>query len=256
VRLHYRVDGPTDAPVLVLSNALGTDLELWSDNVPAWTTSFRIVRYDQRGHGGSPVPPGPYSSEALGRDVLGLLDELEVERASFCGSSLGGATGLWLAVNAADRIERLVVACTSARFGEPGPWHERAHLVRSEGLGAIADAQIGRWFTPRFVGEQPAVVSAFRARLLATPPEGYAAGCEAVAAWDFRAHIGEIEAATLVIAGADDPATPPDHGAFLAAGIPGARLVVLSDAAHLANVEQPAAFSDAVLEHLALREVA
>jgi 3-oxoadipate enol-lactonase len=256
MKLHYRVDGPADAPVLVPSNALGTDLELWSANLPAWTTSFRVVRYDQRGHGGSAVPPGRFGIEALGRDVLGLLDELRVERASFCGLSLGGATGLWLAVNAADRIERLVVACTSARFGEPGPWRERARLVRAEGLEAIAEAQVGRWFTPRFVAEQPSIAAAFRARLVASAAEGYAAGCEALAAWDYRERVGGIDVPTLVIAGADDPATPPEHAAFLADRIAGASLVVLPDAAHLANVERPAAFSEAVLEHLALREAA
>ena len=256
MKLHYRVEGPPEAPFLVLSNSLGTDLELWASNVQAWVASFRVLRYDQRGHGGSGVPPGPYSLEAFGTDVLDLMDELGVERASFCGLSLGGATGMWLAVNAPERIDRLVLACASARFGEPQDWLERGRIVRSEGLDAIADAVVARWFTPSFQEAQPAVVAAARDRLLATPDEGYAAGCEAVAAWDYRERVSEIGARTLVIVGADDPVTPPAHGAFLADRIAGSRLVVLPRAAHLANVEQAEMFTEAVSEHLALQEAA
>jgi len=256
MRLHHRWDGPPDAPVLVLSNSLATDLDLWSANVGAWTSSFRVLRYDQRGHGRSEVPPGPYAVELLGRDVLDLLDEVGVERASFCGLSLGGATGMWLAVNAPQRIERLVLACTSPRFGTAEQWLDRARIVRSEGLEAIADAVLARWFTPRFRTEQEAEASQFRAGFVETPAEGYAACCEALAAWDFRDRVGEIAAPTLVIAGDDDPAVTPEQARRLAASIPESSLVVLPDAAHLANLEQPEAFSAAVNEHLALREAA
>ena len=148
LKLRHRLEGPDGAPVLLLANSLGTTLELWDQNVDAWTPNVRVLRYDARGHGGSDVPPGPYSLELLGRDALGLLDELGIERASFCGVSLGGATGLWLAANAPERIDRLVVACSSARFGEPTGWHERAELARTEGMEAIADAVVSRWFTP------------------------------------------------------------------------------------------------------------
>jgi 3-oxoadipate enol-lactonase len=256
MRLHHRFDGPADAPVLVLSNSLATDFGLWSTNLPAWTSTFRVLRYDQRGHGGSEVTPGPYTLELLGRDVLELLDAVGVERASFCGLSLGGATGMWLAVNAPNRIERLVLACTSPRFGEPEQWLDRARIVRSEGLEAISDAVLGRWFTPRFHREQEAIVSRYRAGLVGTSAEGYAACCEALAAWDFRDEVAEIAAPTLVIAGAEDPAAPPDQAALLAGAIEGSRLVVLEGAAHIANVEQPEAFSAAVSEHLALQEAA
>lgn len=256
MRLNHRFDGPADAPILVLSNSLATDLTAWSSNLPAWTSTFRVLRYDQRGHGGSEVPPGPYSLELLGRDVVDLLDEVGVERASFCGLSLGGATGMWVAVNAPDRIERLVLACTSPRFGEPEQWLDRARIVRSEGLEAIADAVLARWFTPRFREEHQTVVAGFRAGLVGTSTDAYAACCEALAAWDFRDRVREIAAPTLVIAGNDDPAVPPDQAALLADAIAGSRLVVLAEAAHLANVEQPEAFSAAVSEHLALQEAA
>jgi 3-oxoadipate enol-lactonase len=254
--LNHRFDGPAEAPVLVLSNSLATDLTAWSANLPAWTSSFRVLRYDQRGHGGSEVPPGPYSLELLGRDVLELLDAAAVDRASFCGLSLGGATGMWVAVNAPNRIERLVLACTSPRFGEPEQWLDRARIVRSEGLEAIADALLGRWFTPRFHREREAVVRRYRAALVGTSAEGYAACCDALAAWDFRDQVGEIAAPTLVIAAAEDPTVPPEQAAQLADAIGGSRLVVLESAAHLANVEQPEAFSAAVSEHLALQEAA
>jgi 3-oxoadipate enol-lactonase len=252
--LNHRFDGPADAPVLVLSNSLGTDLGLWSENVPAWASSFRVLRYDQRGHGGSEVTPGPYSLELLGRDVIDLLDAVGVDHASFCGLSLGGATGMWLAVNAPRRIERLVLACASPRFGTPEHWLERARIVRSEGLEPIADAVVARWFTARFRTEHPSAAARLRAGLVATPAEGYAACCEALTAWDYRERVGEIAAPTLVIAGADDPTVSPESAALLAERIAGSRLVVLPDAAHLANVGQPEAFSAAVSEHLALQE--
>jgi 3-oxoadipate enol-lactonase len=253
VRIHHTVEGPLEAPVLVLSNSLGTSLELWSENTAALGRSFRVVRYDQRGHGDSEVPSEPFGVDELGADVLEILDELGVERASFCGVSMGGATGMWLAVNAPDRIDRLVVACTAAKFGETDKWLTRARIVREDGLGAIVDSILRRWFTPGFRRD---LVARFRADFLATPAEGYAACCEALAGWDYRERLGEIATPTLVLAGAHDIATTPEQGAFIAERIPGARLVVLPDAAHLANVQQPAAFSEAVLAHLALTEAA
>jgi 3-oxoadipate enol-lactonase len=256
MRVDYRLDGHTEAPVLVLSNSLGTDLELWSANLSVWTAQFRVLRYDQRGHGRSDVPTEPYAVEELGRDVLELLDRIEAERASFCGLSLGGATGMWLAAHAPDRIDRLVLACTSARFGEPEPWLERARVVRSEGMDAIVDRQLERWFTAGFADQRPEVVARYRRMLLSTPAEGYARGCEAVAAWDFRESLGAIRAPTLVVAGEDDPATPPEHGGFLARGIAGASLEVLPAAAHLANIQQPEPFAELVTRHVAFQEVA
>jgi 3-oxoadipate enol-lactonase len=256
MRIDHRLDGPADAPLLVLSNSLGTDLELWAPNLPTWVGQFRVLRYDQRGHGGSDVPQDPYTIEALGRDVIELLDRIAAERVSFCGLSLGGATGMWLAANAPDRIDRLVLACTSARFGEPEQWFERARVVRSQGMGAIVGRQLERWFTPGFAEERPEIVARYRRMLLSTPAEGYARGCEAVAAWDFRASLGAIRTPTLVVAGEDDPATTPEDGSFLAERIAGAGLVVLPAAAHLANVQQPESFAELVTRHVAFQEVA
>ena len=251
--LHHRLDGPESAPVLVLSSSLGTTLDLWESNVAAWSGSFRLLRYDHRGHGRSPVTAGPYSVDLLARDVLALLDELGFERVSFCGVSLGGAVGMSLAATAPDRVDRLVLACTSARFGDAAPWLERAAAVRSGRMGAIADAIVARWFTPTLAARRPDVVERFRAMLLATPPEGYAACCEAVASWDFRERLHAVAVETLVVAGADDPATPPEHAQLIADGLPSARLVVLPRAAHLANVEQPERFARLVAEHAGAR---
>jgi 3-oxoadipate enol-lactonase len=232
-------------PVLALPSSLGTTAQLWDANVPSWSDSFRLLPYDQRGRG---------SVAELGGDLLELLDEHGVERVSVCGLSLGGATAMWVAANAPERVDRLVLACTSARFGKPEPWLERAAIVREQGLEPIADAVVARWFTP---AAPPELVARFRRMLVATPPPAYAACCEALARWDFRDRLAEIDAPTLVIAAAQDPATPPEHAELIARGIPDAKLVVLADAAHLANVEQADEFSRLVTEHLApVREVA
>jgi 3-oxoadipate enol-lactonase len=231
-------------PVLGLPSSLGTTTELWDANAGYWSRTFRLLRYKQRGRD---------SVDELGRDFIRLLDDRGLDRVSLCGLSLGGATAMWVAANAPDRIDRLVLACTSARFGEPGPWLERAALVRNRGLEPIADGIVVRWFTP---AARPAVVARFRQMLVDTPPEDYAACCEALARWDFRDRLGDIRTPTLVLVGAEDPSTPLDHAELLARGIPDAKLVVLSDAAHLANVEQAEAFSQLVTEHLTRVEVA
>jgi 3-oxoadipate enol-lactonase len=243
--LHHRLDGPEDAPVLVLSNSIGTTLELWDRQVPAFAGPFRLLRYDQLGHGRSEVRAGSYTVELLARELLALLDELGVERFSFCGLSLGGTIGMWLGANAGDRLDRLVLAGTSAYFGPPERWTERAETVRAEGMEPIADATMGRWFTPAFSG-----AAAFRQMLVATPPEGYAACCDALRDWDFRGELGSVSVPALVLVGSDDPATPPDQAQLIAGGIPRARLEVIPDAAHLLNVEQPEPFDRAALAHL------
>lgn len=246
----YRIDGSEGRPALVLSNSLGTTWELWDGQLPALERDFTIVRYDHPGHGRSETAGGTLTVEELAEGVVELLDALELERASFCGLSLGGTVGVALALQAPERLERLVLCCTSAYFGDPERWYERARLVRAEGTAVVSERVLERWFTDEFRARETATVTRFRTMLERTPPDGYSACCEAIARWDARSTVGEITTPTLVIAAEDDVATPPADGAFLARSIPGGELAVLSGAAHLANVEQPYHFERALLGHL------
>jgi 3-oxoadipate enol-lactonase len=250
VNLAYRIDGSRAKPAVVLASSLGTTWELWDPQLSSLAEDFQVVRFDHPGHGRSPIPAAPVTVESLADDVVELLDALELERVSFCGLSLGGMVGMALALRAAERLDRLVLCCTAAHLGPVAGWHERAGIVRARGTSAIADAVLGRWFTERFREEDPQAVARYREMLEGIPPEGYAACCEAIAQWDARSEVSAIQAPTLVISGADDVATPPADGAFLAESIPGADLTIVSDCAHLANVEQAAVFSRALLGHL------
>ena len=250
IDLNYRVDGPPGAPVLVLSHALGLSLAQWDPQVGPLSRAFRVLRYDHRGHGGSPLLPGPNTIEELGRDLIHLLDRLGHDRVSFCGLSLGGMVGMWLAANAPERIDRLVLCCTAARMPRPDDFAERARTVREHGIEPIADTLIGRWFTRRFRVHHPDTVARIRAMLLSTPREGYAGGCEAIAQMDLRDDLPRITAPTLVIGAEQDQSTPPEKSREIAEGISGAALVVIPDAAHIANVEQPDAVSNQILDHL------
>ena len=248
--LHHRFDGPDDAPVVVLSNSLGMALEMWDDQMPALTDRFRVLRYDQRGHGLTPAAPGPYAIADLARDALALLDELGLERVIWCGCSLGGMTGLWLAINAPERLDRLALCCTTAHLPPRDVWTERAATVREHGMEPMVEGALERWFTPALGAGRPEVLEAARRMLLAVEPEGYAGCCEAIGDHDLRDSLRRIEAPTLIIAGADDPATPPDQARVMEAGIDGARLVVLDDARHLANIERPDEVNRELLDHL------
>lgn len=241
VPLHYTAEGPVEAPVLVLGASLGTTGELWRPQLPALASRYRVVRYDHRGHGGSPAPPGPYRIGDLGADLVALLDALGIDRAHLGGVSLGGMVAIWVAAHAPDRVDRLVLLCTSARLGPPEAWARRGATVRAQGPAAIADAVLERWFTPGFAAGRPDVLAWARGQLTATPAAGYAGCCAAIETMDLTGVLGQIRAPTLVIAGARDPATPPEHAHRIAAGIAGARVEIVPDAAHLANVEQPAA---------------
>ena len=250
VELHHRLDGPEDAPVLVLSNSLGTDLGMWDAQLSSLAGHFRLLRYDQRGHGRSPAPPGPYTIAELARDVLALLDRLGLERVSFAGVSMGGMSGMWLAINAPERVERLALCCTSSHLPPQEMWTERAATVRARGMEAVVDAALERWFTPRLAEVRPDVVERTRRTLLDTPAEGYAGCCEAIGSHDLRGELGSIRGPTLVLSAAGDPATPPEHGRQIAAGIDGARFVVLERGRHLAAVEEPGDFARELLAHL------
>jgi 3-oxoadipate enol-lactonase len=250
VAVYHAVEGRPDAPAVVLSNSLGATPAMWDPQMPALTQSFRVIRYDHRGHGRSPAPPGPYDIEDLGHDLVALLDRLGVARAHVFGVSIGGMVGMWVAAHAPDRVDRLVLCSTSSRLGPPEAWAERAATVRAKGTAAVADAVVARWFTPAYAARNPGTVAEMRAMLAATPAEGYAACCGAVERMDLRADLGAIRAPTLVIAGADDPATPPSQAERIADGITGSRLVVIEDAAHLVNVEQVDAVDRLVIDHL------
>ena len=247
VPLHHVVTGPEDGPVVVLVGSLGSTLEMWDGQVASLAERFRVVRVDTRGHGRSPVPPGPYSLDDLVDDLVALLDSLGVTTASFVGLSLGGMTAMRLAARHPERVDRLALLCTSARFTDPTPWTDRAATVRARGTAAVAEAVASRWVTP---DAPDALRAACVAMIAGIPPEGYASCCEAIAAMDLTADLPRITAPTLAIAGAADPATPPEHLRAIAAGIPGARLVVLPAAAHLPNLEQPAAIDAVLLAHL------
>jgi len=250
VDVHVEVDGPADAPALLFSSSLGSTLAPWEPQVAALRDRFRVIRYDHRGHGRSPVPPGPYRIEDIAADALALLDRLGVARTHFCGLSLGGMVGLQLAATAPDRIDRLVLCCTSAQLGPPEQWAQRAAAVRAGGTASIAATLVGRWLTPPFAAANPDLVDGLRAMIAGIPDDGYAACCSAIEHMDLRPLLGQVRAPTLVIAGSADPATPPEHAARIVAGVPGARLVVLDGAAHLASIEQPEAVTGLLLEHL------
>ena len=247
--LFYRLDGLEGAPVLVLSNSLGTTHGLWEPQMAGLERHFRVLRYDTRGHGGSGVSEGPYTIEGLGRDVLALLDGLGIERASFCGISMGGMIGMWLGINAPERIERLALCNTSARIGGPEAWNQRIATVRERGMEAVVSAVIERWFTSAFRERSAAAVDRIVAMLRSTPVEGYAACCAAVRDMDLLDSVGRIGAPTLVVAGTHDMSTPPEHAAAIALRISGARLVKL-DAAHLSNIEQAERFNAALVDFL------
>jgi 3-oxoadipate enol-lactonase len=262
VALRAWLEGSPDTPVLILGNSLGTSIDLWKPQLPALAGRFRLLRYEHRGHGTvggdvSPSPTGPYSIADLGADVLAVMDRFGIRRALYCGVSLGGMIGMWLAAAAPERIAGLALCCTSAYLPPASMWRERAELVRAHGAAVIASQVVSRWFTPAFAAAAPDVPAAFVSGLAATGPEGYAGCCEAIAAMDLRAQLPMIMAPTLVMAGEQDPATPPWHGAVIAAGIAGARLKVIRGAAHLANVSNAGEVSAAVTGHflrLAQRE--
>ena len=246
VRLHYQLDGDPRLPVLMLSNSLGSTLDMWEPQMPAFLAHFRVLRYDTRGHGQSEVTPGEYSIAQLGNDALGLLDHLGIERMSFCGLSMGGMTGIWLGIHHPLRIWRLVLANTGAKVGEPSIWEARFEAVRKGGMAAITPAVLERWFTARYRTTAPAEVDKVRQMLLSTSPQGYMANGAAVRDMDQRGDLAAIKVPTLVIAGTQDGSTPPELGRAVAQAIDGARYVEL-DAAHFSNWEQAGAFTAAVL---------
>lgn len=252
-RFNYQIDGPAHAPVVMLSNSLGTTLSMWDSQVPTLSQKFRVLRYDMRGHGLTLVTPGPYTIEGLARDVVGLLDALKIERAHFCGISIGGALGQWLGVHASNRFESLTLSDTAARIGTVDGWNARIKTVREGGMASVADAVVSRWFTETFAQRSPEKVEATRQMLLRTPPEGYVATCAALREMDQRETVAHVSLPTLVIAGAKDAVTTLADARFLVDRIKGAQCVRLN-AAHLSNIEDADAFTTALMNFLAESE--
>ncbi|MGY0561215.1 3-oxoadipate enol-lactonase [Luteimonas sp. A277] len=248
-RLHYRVDGNT-GPWLVFCNSLGTDLHMWDAQAEALSGSFRVLRYDRRGHGQSTAAEGPYSLTDLGGDVLALMDAVEIERANFCGLSIGGLVGQWLGIHAGDRIERLAVCATASKIGTADGWNQRIALVRDKGLAPLLDATADRWFTPAFIAANPGVVEDILARFAAVSAEGYAGCCAALAGADLRADIGRITVPVLAISGDDDPVCTPDDLQAIADGVADGRHLSLPGR-HIVNIESTDAFSSALADFMA-----
>ncbi|MGX1305513.1 3-oxoadipate enol-lactonase [Amorphus suaedae] len=253
IALHVRRDGDPGKPAVLLSNSLGTDLTMWDDQVAPLVEHFHVVRYDVRGHGKSDAPAGDYTIDRLGKDAVAVLKGFGIEKAAFCGVSMGGMVGMWLGVHAPGRVTRLALCNTAAMMPPKDAWQQRIDTVLADGMAAIVDAVVARWFTEPFIENEPEKVARVRAMLLETAPAGYAGCCAAIRDMDQRSAISGIGRPTLVVAGADDPATPPARGEEIAAAIKGAELEILPDCAHLSNIEQTQLFNARVIPFLAAR---
>ena len=250
VPLHHVVSGPAGAPALVLGNALGTDTTLWDGVVAALGDDFRVVRYDHRGQGASYEPDDPVTIADLGEDAVALLDELEIDAAAYCGVSIGGMVGLWLGAHAPHRVTGLMVCCSTAHPGTPDAWAQRAAAVSAAGATApVVEAVTSRWLTPGFAAQHPEVLHELRAMLAASPARGYVALCAMLTELDLRPDLERVRAPTLVVGGAQDEAVPPVHSERIAAAVPGARLVLLEEAAHIPMAERPADIAALIREH-------
>ncbi len=250
VRIFYRLEGSAERPLLVMVHSLGVDHGLWDPQMPALLRYFQVLRVDLRGHGASDSPPGDYTIEQLGRDVIAAVDSVKRESFAYCGLSIGGMIGQWLGASIPNRITHLVLANTSPRVGAPELFDDRRKAVLEGGMAAVENAAMERYFSPRLLASTNPQVATTRSALLAANPVGYAGCCAAIRDMDQRPLLGRIGVPTLVIGGTLDAATPWEgHGDLLAASIPGARSVVL-EAAHLSNVELPSAFTNALFDFL------
>lgn len=248
--LNVEITGRENAPVLMLGNSLGTDLHMWDDQADEFARHFRLIRTDRRGHGRSGTGQGPYDFALFGRDILAILDALKIERINWCGLSMGGMDGQWLGAHAADRIDRLVLANTNFHYADKSHWADRIRVVHEKGLASFVDANMQRWFSKGFIERSPQAIARMKEMFVASNPDGYARCVAAVRDIDFAESNRRISAPTLVIVGKHDPATPPERGReMVGEQIRGARLAEI-DAAHISNVEQPKAFTEAVLNFL------
>lgn len=250
IQLHYHLSGKADGPPLLLSNSLASTLNMWDPQMAAFEKLFHVIRYDSRGHGKSEAPAGAYTIETLTADAVALLDHLGIDKTHFCGLSKGGMVGQRLATLHPERVDRLVLCDTAAYMGPATLWEGRIEAAQTKGMAGIVDATVERWFTAPFRAKAPEAIEPVRTMILNTPVAGFVGCCRAIQAMDQRETIRSITAPTLVIVGADDPGTTPDQAREIQSRIAGAKLVILPEAAHLSNIEQPALFDAAVLEHL------
>ncbi len=249
IALHYQTFGDTDKPALIFSNSLGTNLSMWQQQLDYFKAHFFVICYDTRGHGSSSAPQGPYTLEQLGLDVIHLLDHLKIQTASFCGISMGGLTGQWLAIHYPERFNHVVVCNTAAKIGQEQAWLERASLVREQGLKPIAATAASRWFTEPFIQNQTAIVKHLSNDLAAGSSEGYASCCEALAKADLRDQLKEIKVPVLIIAGTADPVTTVEDAEFMLERIPNAQLAKIN-ASHISNIEQPEIFKQIISDFI------
>ncbi len=249
IALHYQTFGDTDKPALIFSNSLGTNLSMWQQQLDYFKAHFFVICYDTRGHGSSSAPPGPYTLEQLGLDVINLLDHLKIQTASFCGISMGGLTGQWLAIHYPERFNHVVVCNTAAKIGQEQAWLERASLVREQGLKPIAATAASRWFTEPFIQSQTAIVKHLSNDLAAGSSEGYASCCEALAKADLRDQLKKIKVPVLIIAGTADPVTTVEDAEFMLERIPNAQLAKIN-ASHISNIENPKIFNQIISDFI------
>jgi 3-oxoadipate enol-lactonase len=249
VSIHYEWNGPEAAPVLVLCHSLGASHRLWDAQIEVFSRHFRILRYDSRGHGESGVPQGPYNVDQLARDVIQLLDVVGVRRVSFCGISMGGTTGMFLAANYPERLHKIVLCNTGAKIGNAEFWNARMEAIRNGGIKSVSDALIERWFTFDFRSSHPEEVAEVKEMLENTAPEGYIANCAVIRDADLHDSLAKIKTPTLVVAGLHDATATPAHARVIANGIQGAHVVDLN-AAHISNIEARDTFNREVLSFL------
>jgi 3-oxoadipate enol-lactonase len=248
--VRVRIDGPDDAPALLLSHSLAAHSAMWDAQAPVWARRFRVVRYDLPGHGGSAPPLGPLSVADLGRQALALMDALSIARADWCGLSLGGMIGLWLMANAPERIGRAVLAHTAAHLGPRAIWEGRIVSAARGGLEPLVEPTLALWFSEPFRHRAPNAVERARAMIRATSPAGFQGACAAIRDMDLRDSLGAIPHPALVIVGRHDRGTPPEHGLAITRSLRTAETLTL-DTGHFGNIEDPAGFTEAVERFLA-----
>lgn len=248
--IHFQTFGDSSKPALIFSNSLGTKLSMWQPQIDHFQKDHFVICYDTRGHGQSSAPQGPYNIDQLGQDVVNLLDHLKIAKADFCGISMGGLTGQWLAIHRPEHFNHVVVCNTAAKIGEEQAWLDRAKLVREQGLKPIAETAALRWFTEPFIQSQATIVASLSNDLAASSAEGYASCCEALAKADLRDQLGKITIPVLIIAGQKDPVTTVIDGQYMLDRIANAQLVEIN-ASHISNIEQPQDFNQALSDFLA-----